>query len=127
MTVKCLDNLSKEKVVKSYLCGVKQKELAEIWNVSARTIHRVLVEQGIMPPEGARVLATPDEQQMLEIIRRLNLDSVELLERLSAPTITPANLLKSLGQMPDKAYMSLIETVSGVRAAQEIVNPATLN
>lgn len=127
MTVKCLDELAKEKVVKSFMCGVKPNELAEIWNVSTRTIRRVLVEHNLLPPEGTRVSLSPDEVNILEIVKGLNLDAKQLKQALSTTPLTSQNIMQSLGMMPEKEYSTFLEIVSGVRAARDVVNAPSIN
>lgn len=51
MSVKCLSDNSKEVIGRTYsLYNTSIKELAEDWNVSPRTIGRVLEEQGFRSP-----------------------------------------------------------------------------
>jgi transposase-like protein len=54
MTVKCLDNVKKDVIVDLYrVYGRTITSLAKDFNVSRRTVYRVLAEQGITftPPE----------------------------------------------------------------------------
>lgn len=100
ITVKCLTEPEKDVIVMSYQTkAMNQKELARFWDVSERTINRVLIERG---------QATP--------VQRVEAEARKVMNLLKAHGITPYQLPKILasysngphlerartGQMPNK-------------------------
>ena len=122
MTVKCLNEIEKEKIGKAYLCGIKPKELAEIWCVSTRTVKRVLVELEMLAPETKKIEVSEEDQETLKTLKELNLNHESIVALVESQSFTPSNLIKTLGQMPDKQYDNLMNIVSNVRSTQQTID-----
>jgi len=71
MTVKCITKTQKAIIAQQY-CFIKVpvKSLAQDYQVSTRTIHRVLVEQGVAPVRRSRKVII---NQPVEIIQPVSL------------------------------------------------------
>ena len=50
MTVKCISQATKDRIITAYRVGAQQKDLAKWYITSERTINRVLIEAGLLTP-----------------------------------------------------------------------------
>ncbi len=78
MTVKCLNDVQKNFVIKAYQAKHKtQKELATYLNTSERTINRVLIEYGLATPV-ARIKG--EAYQVMQVLKKYNIQSANDLD-----------------------------------------------
>ena len=72
MTVRCLTQPSKNQILDLYKRKLmNQKELAEYFNVSERTINRVFIEAGVATP----VKRIQEEAyQVMQLLKKFNVD-----------------------------------------------------
>ena len=82
MSVKCLTQHQKAYVVYYYnLKKAKQKELAEQFGVSERTINRVLIEAGVATPV-ARIQG--EAYTVMKLLKKYGLDAKSLMSVLES-------------------------------------------
>jgi hypothetical protein len=115
MTVLCLSEHAKSSIGDAYLAKKTQDELALIWGVSRRTIHRVLVEEGLIIPGKTKRSLTSDEEKILKTLKENNINHAELVKRLKAPTINPKNIVSTLGAIGSSQYDHIMAMVAGAR------------
>ena len=78
MTVKCLTQSQKYSLITLYKSKVfNQKELAERFNTSERTVNRVLIEYGLATPV-ARIKG--EAYQVMQVLKKYNIHSANDLD-----------------------------------------------
>lgn len=76
MTVKCLSQEEKNIIITAYNSKcVNQKEIAQYWKVSERTINRVLIEAGVATPV-ARIKG--EAYQVMQILKKYEIAASQL-------------------------------------------------
>lgn len=91
-----LNDAQKERVVELYDAHVKQINIAQYFNVSPRTINRILIEKG--------VLASPEmkefnQTQILKLCAEHGLTADSLRKKLEQPELTIDTLRHVLGNL----------------------------
>lgn len=108
-TVKCLNEHQKDQIARLYESKQHtQKELADMFGVSTRTIGRVFLERGVITPQQRY---DRENKKIIEIVRSYGLDSERLSQALASPALTPNNIKKYLSKLPREARVSLFYTL----------------
>ena len=82
MTVRCLTQFNKNQILDLYKRKLmNQKELAEYFNVSERTINRVFIEAGVATPV-ERI--QEEAYQVMQLLKKFNVDYHKLNMLLEA-------------------------------------------
>lgn len=115
MTVKCLNEHAKNSIAQAYLADKTQDELAIIWNVSRRTIQRVLMEEGIIPPTGTRMVVTDDERKILHTLKQNKINHEQLVKHLKTPPLSAKNIVSTLGRIENPQFEHIMAMVAGAR------------
>lgn len=118
-----LTDKQKETITASWKQGNSQTALAELFNVSARTIGRILREYGALAPEGmsadlqrnGRNIFTEDEQKCLQMLRDNNVDSQRLEQIFKTPTLTTANMVHAVAGFNDQTTLNFLTAVRNRR------------
>lgn len=118
----------KELIETSWLNGNSQAELAELFDVSPRTIGRVLKEAGRLAPEGmadeikrkGKNVLTADEQKCLELLREKEIDSDRLQRILKTPVLNSANMVKAVAGFNDQTTLNFLTAVKNRRKLDAI-------
>jgi hypothetical protein len=81
-----------------YASGVwTQDRLAELYDVSRKTIYRILLDLGLLQPkEGA---LSPGSARIVELVRSLGLDEHNLYQALNQPVMSRDNMVAVLAAM----------------------------
>lgn len=112
-----ITSMQKALIVHSYIQEKKnQTVLAQEFNVSRRTIQRVLLEKGAIAVPGQ---LTQDEQQMLDMCKANNLNPFKLRQVFNAPTLTLPNIRQYLEQLSLQALGQLFYAVHMSKVHQE--------
>lgn len=73
-----------------------QDKLAETYNVSRKTIYRVLNELGLLSPKES---LSPGSARIVELVRSLGLDEQSLYQALNQPVLSRDNMVAVLAKM----------------------------
>ena len=93
MSVKCLCDLTKARIVAKYKLGTyQQKELAIRFDTSERTINRVLIEAGLLTPM-AQIKA--DAYNVMQVLKKHAIDASQL-DKLLTPAKLNAKMYKDV-------------------------------
>jgi len=125
MTIKCLDELEQTAVVEMYKDGYKQSDLAERWSVSRRTIQRVLIEAGELPPDGSRVLLSIDDRNMLETLHHHKITNKTLVKILHSPQFNAKNVIKVLATIEEPVFNSIFGAIQNARNQSKVADVST--
>ena len=81
-----LHDSEKQEIVRGYLQGITQKDLAYMYLVSPRTIGRVLRDAGVTTPT---YKVSPIEYSMVEMLRKYELDvrNLRVILRIAFPEV----------------------------------------
>lgn len=108
-----LTDTQKAFVLDGYLYEKKnQTVLAELFNVSRRTIQRALMEKGVdtrISQESAAILA---------VVRKFNLDAEKIQKLAQMPALTPENVRTYLSGLSHDTLANLFFTAATVKALQ---------
>lgn len=148
MTVKCLRDFQKDLACSWYKQKLKsQKELAEHFNTSERTINRVLIERGLATPvarikgEAYHVMQylqtmgisnvedlklhlaylgqkTAADSQLLTVAKQANLTADSLEKMLKRPAFTVSNVQAFLNQLPVEQLAQMFYASGLVKVAE---------
>lgn len=80
MTVKCLCDVVKARIIAAYLTGVQQKQLAVFFDTSPRTINRTLIEAGLLTPV-AQLKA--DAYNVMQVLKKHGIDPSKFEQTLA--------------------------------------------
>lgn len=94
-----------------------QRQIAEFFNVSPRTIHRVLEEAGRIK---TRRLLTDQEKDILALVQASGLSVDEAKECLTRPALTPGNVVQVVASMDDQELGAFLMNCSRIRLVQEL-------
>lgn len=126
-----LNDKQKDRVVELIQSGKSRKSVATFFNVSPRTIYRVLYEKGVQPdaretvttvPQAHRptTLFTQEETEILRICKAAGLDADGLRRTLATPALTPDNIRSTLASLGSDQLGMFLDTVYGQRALQTL-------
>lgn len=98
MTQRKLTDDHKLHIGQCYASGVwTQDRLAELYQVSRKTIYRVLSELGLLKlPEN---VMSPGSARIVEVVRSLGLDEHTVEAALNTPVLSRDNMIKVLARM----------------------------
>lgn len=82
-----------------------QDKLAETYNVSRKTIYRVLTDLGLLKPR--EVVLSPGSARIVELVHSLGLDEHSLYQALNQPVLSRDNMVAVLAKMELKDIESL--------------------
>lgn len=126
MFVTCLNEQQKDDVVDRYVNHEEsQSDIAAAYEVSRRTIQRVLQERGVLTYNGEVKQCTVNDLALLNVVKKHNIDEPSTLnDALSRPVLSHANVLVYLYRLEDEVFEKHIEAVRKVRALakQEATN-----
>lgn len=127
-----LNDKQKDRVVELVQAGKSRKDVATFFNVSPRTIYRVLYEKGLqtdsseprvvtatLGPAQARHHLThlsDDEQAILRICKAAGLDANTLRRTLATPALTPENIRTTLTSLAADQLGMFLDSVYTARA-----------
>lgn len=130
-----LNDKQKDRVVELIQTGKSRKDVAAFFNVSPRTIYRVLYERGVQPsvneaseprvvtadmgPAQARHHLThlsDEEQAILRICKAAGLDADALRRTLATPALTPENIRTTLASLGADQLGAFLDSVYSQRA-----------
>lgn len=93
MTVKCITPANQALIAEWYSQKLfTQKELAKRFNVSERTIGRVLWSKGLTTTRQATAALKPQDQALLDLARQHGLTAEKLKEILNSPVLSMQNV-----------------------------------
>lgn len=119
MSVKCLNKENKSLIAEWYSRKLfNQKELAERFGVSQRTINRVLIEKHLATP-GERF--TEEVQAVMKVVNGYELNAQSLKKILEAPAFTHANVQAYLNQCT-KDQLAQLFYMSSLVKVHEMAN-----
>lgn len=126
MFVTCLNEQQKDDVVDRYVNHEEsQSDIAAAYDVSRRTIQRVLQERGVITDSREVKQCTVADVSLLSVVKKHNIfDPNTLNDALSRPALSHANVLVYLCRLEDENFEKLIEAVRKARAMakQEAAN-----
>lgn len=98
MTQRKLTDDHKLHIGECYASGVwTQDRLAELYDVSRKTIYRVLSELDLLkPPEN---VLSPASGRIVEVVRSLGLDEHSIEQALNTPVLSRDNMIAVLAKM----------------------------
>ncbi len=112
-----LNDKQKARVIELVESGkATQQQIANYFNVSQRTIHRVLVEAGMV--HTGNHLSDRDKD-CLKIIREYGLSATQLKEILERPALTADNMVRVVSDMNDESLGRFIFNVTKARVIRE--------
>jgi len=127
-----LNDKQKDRVVELVQAGKSRKDVATFFNVSPRTIYRVLYEKGLqtdsseprvvtatLGPAQAHRTNTPltdDEQAILRICKAAGLNADALRRTLATPALTPENIRTTLTSLAADQLGMFLDSVYTARA-----------
>lgn len=130
-----LNDKQKDRVVELIQSGKSRKDVATFFNVSPRTIYRVLYERGVQPSvneaseprvvtadmEPAQAhrgtpLFTDEEQTILRICKAAGLDADALRRTLATPALTPENIRTTLASLASDQLGAFLDSIYAQRA-----------
>ena len=134
-----LNDKQKDRVVELVQAGKSRKDVATFFNVSPRTIYRVLYEKGLQPsvneaseprvvtatlePAQARLHLThlsDDEQAILRICKAAGLDADALRRTLTTPALTPENIRTTLTNLASDQLGMFLDAIYTSRALSSL-------
>ena len=119
MTVKCIHKSAKPHVIRAWKSGVTQTHLAEVYEVSRRSIQRVLIEAGeledVKPDTKRKVSVTFQEAQILEVIHKKGITLKKLNKVLKSPAFSEKNMLKYLSKLPLSEFGAFLKKLRSMR------------
>lgn len=107
----------KQLIVKSYEAGNTQTALAELYGVGRRTIQRILIEAGLLPPTGMAEdlkrkgykLFTEDQQKILAICKESDIDSERLTQLMQQPSLNAGNMIKTFALLNAEGKLKFLQ------------------
>lgn len=113
-----LNNLQKARVIELEQSGkVTQKQIAQYFNVSPRTITRVLTEAGLV--DTFNHLSDRDKDS-LKIIRNADVTPSQLNEALTTTPLTVPNVIQLVSSMDNEQLGSFLVSVTKIRIGREV-------
>lgn len=135
-----LNDKQKDRVVELVQAGKSRKDVATFFNVSPRTIYRVLYEKGLQtdsseprvvsatlgPAQAHRTVThlTDDEQAILRICKAAGLDADALRRTLATPALTPENIRTTLTSLASDQLGMFLDSVYTTRALASLSKAA---
>lgn len=112
-----LTSNQKEEIAVAYEKGASQTALADKYDVSRRTIQRVLIEMEMLPPEGMAEdlkrkgykLFTEDQQKILELCKHFEIDSDNLAALIRNVPLTGSNMVKVFALMSNQDKVAFLQ------------------
>lgn len=112
-----LNDHQKARVIELVEAGkATQQEIAAYFNVSPRTITRVLDEHGMIH---TRRTLSDKEQDFLALMRETSLSVPEVRERLSQPVLTASTLVQAVANMDETQLGGFLMSVAKYRLVRE--------
>lgn len=112
-----LNDKQKARVIELVDAGkATQQQIANYFNVSQRTIHRVLVEAGRV--NTGNHLSERDKD-CLALVRTYGLTAPQLKETLDSPALTANNMMQVVSDMDDERMGRFIFNVTKARVIRE--------
>ena len=119
MTVKCITHAEKQLLAEWFQQGIfNQKELAEKFKTSKRTVNRVLVEAGISPAPVGRV--TDRMRAFMAIIDGYGLEPEGLAQALAAPALNSTNVQEYLNNCTPSQLAGLFYSSGIAKIVEQI-------
>ena len=75
MAVKCVTDRKKDKICRQYLNGYTHDRLAELYDISRRTVARILLEEGVLKEHNPY---KAEEKRILKLVREFGLSPAKL-------------------------------------------------
>jgi len=126
MFVTCLNEQQKDDVVDRFVNHEEsQSDIARAYDLSRRTIQRVLQERGILSSKVEKRECTVNDVALLSVIKKHGIVDPHTLDKaLSHPALTHANVLVYLYKLDGEVFEKHIEAVRKARAMikQEATN-----
>lgn len=118
-----LKQAQKELIARSYVVGNTQSALATLYDVSRKTIQRVLIEYNLLPPMGMAnklkrqgyKLFTEDQQKILEICKEGQITSEKLIKMINTPILTGDNMVKTFAMLGDKEKVKFLTEARAIQ------------
>lgn len=118
-----LDENQKDQIESRWAKGESQQSLANAFDVSRRTISRVLQETGRIEPDGlhhkirrnGKNIFTADEQTCLDLLKTHKIDSQRLEQILTSPALTVGNMVKAVAGFNDSTTVNFLTAVRNQR------------
>jgi predicted DNA-binding transcriptional regulator AlpA len=115
--IKATDEV-KASIVEMHYAGNLQIEIAKFLGISRKTVYRVLIEKGLLPPKQR---LEPDAVAMIAIAYKHGISTpAKLDEILNKPTLTMNNLKAWLSQMSNQQLADLFYNTALVKIAQMV-------
>lgn len=122
MTVYCLTDAQKDLIASWYKQKLfNQKQLAKQYQVSERTINRVLEEKGLATPV-ARIKG--EAYQVMQVLKGYNMNVEQLKAALAAPALTMDNVQRFLNTCSKEQLAALFYTSGLVKIAEMVPTKA---
>ena len=117
MFVKCLNEQQKDDVVDRFVNHEEsQSDIADAYDVSRRTIQRVLQERGILKNSTELVTCTVHDKALLNVIAKHNITEASTLDdALGRTAFTLNNIVTFIGGMTDENYEKMQSLLTRVR------------
>lgn len=107
-----LNEIQKDRVAELVQTGIEQKKVASFFNVSPRTVTRILHERGMIHN---RLTLSDKENDFLALMRETGLSVPEVRAHLSSPLMTAESLYDYAAKMDDAALTHFIMNVCRAR------------
>ena len=112
-----LNDLQKARVVELEQSGkVTQKQIAQYFSVSPRTITRVLTEAGLVDTFNH---LTDHDKDSLKLIRDWGITVSQLKDKLATPPLTVPNVVHLVSSMDDEQLGGFLVSVTKIRIDRE--------
>lgn len=104
MSRKSLSDRTKADIVHGYTVQkLTQEQLAKLHQTSRKTIYRVLVEKGVLPPQQR---LKPSQKKLLDMLEAAGIKTQEQLQNLfNQPALTVDNMSLILSQLPLEQFL----------------------
>lgn len=118
MFVTCLNELEKDDIVARYTeQDQSQSDIASAYQLSRRTIQRVLQERGILGSTEKFECTAADKNMLAVVTRKHGIQDVHTLDqRLSRPVMSHGNVLAYLCSLDDEVFERHFDAVRQARA-----------